>query len=400
MLDFNTLLIASIAARAGLALFYLLFSIFGAARVAFLWWLLNIVLSCAAMWLLYGKADASLPGPLLGAIIYMAFGLSNACLWSGACAYFERPIGWAEFFVAGLAPGLTYGGVSLVAPTPLHALTPVLFMLAYAVFRTALVFFVNRRPGLLPSQWVVTCTIALYALALAVSGVMVGLSLSGPLPPRPPAPEDKHYALFIDQIACTLIYLGLIAMTLEHAQARLRDSAATDPLTGLANRRGAKERSLAVIAAGRRAGRPMAVLLADIDHFKAINDRYGHETGDLVLQAFARRLDSIIQRKQDVVARWGGEEFLVILHGATGAEALQVAERVCVAMASEPVSAAKQSIDVTVSVGVASFHPGEVELEPVIGRADAALYDAKRGGRNRAILATASPAGAELSSSD
>lgn len=399
MLDFNTLLIASIAARAGLALFYLLSSIFGASRTAFIWWLLNIVLSCLALWLLYGTAAGSEPAPLLGTVIYLTFGLSNACLWSGAAAYFERPIGRLQVLLAGLAPGLTYGGLSLVAPTPHHALAPVLLLMGYTVFRTALVFFAHRPPGFSPSQWVVAGTVAVYALALASSSLLIALSLSGPLPPRAPAPEDKYYALFIDQIASTLIYLGLIAMTLEHAQGRLHDSAATDPLTGLANRRGAKERSLAVIAAGRRAGSPMAVLIADIDHFKAINDRHGHETGDLVLQAFARRLESIIQRKQDVVARWGGEEFLVILHGATGAEALQLAERLCVAMASEPVIAARQSIGVTVSVGVASFLPGEVELDAVIGRADAALYDAKRAGRNRAVLATALPAGADLSSS-
>jgi len=386
MLDIKTLLFASIAARAGFALFFLLFSMVGGARTAFLWWLLSISLSCQGLWLLYGSSANPSPEPLEGTIIYLIFGLSIACVWKGGAAYFDRRIPSAAVILTALGPATAYGGVIQLAPSEPFALVPVLLLMAFSLVRAALVFC-NRATWRSPSQWVVVAALFAYAVALASSALLLFLTLQGAdSAAAPPPPDHRQYALFVDQFSSTLIYLGLIAMTLEHAHAQLKAHAATDPLTGLANRRGAQDRSVALLGERSRGGRPMAVLLADIDHFKAINDHYGHEAGDLVLKAFARRMESVARPQRDILARWGGEEFLIILPDRGGAAALRLARRLCRAIACQPFLAGDQAIAVTVSIGVAAFRENETELSAVVSRADRALYRIKSDGRNQARL--------------
>jgi len=167
---------------------------------------------------------------------------------------------------------------------------------------------------------------------------------------------------------------------------RARRDASHDALTGLANRRAAVERLLAEIARADRNGQPLSLLMLDLDHFKAVNDRWGHSVGDLVLVETARILRSEL-RGADLGARFGGEEFLAILP-ATDAEAAQhVAERIrlrtqdCVVKAENG-----EAVRVTISIGTAA-RSGTESAGELVARADAALYLAKRGGRNRVVVA-------------
>ena len=179
---------------------------------------------------------------------------------------------------------------------------------------------------------------------------------------------------------------------------RLRDQldqslemAITDPLTGLYNRRYINSRLRQALASANNGGAPVSVLTADIDHFKSINDLYGHEAGDVVLRDFADRMQGAL-RALDLAARYGGEEFLVVMPGAGLAEARVAGERLRAIIADRPFLLEDGTdIAVTVSVGLAQAVPGET-VEGLLRRADTALYTAKHEGRNQVQAATAAAA--------
>ena len=156
----------------------------------------------------------------------------------------------------------------------------------------------------------------------------------------------------------------------------------TDPLTGLGNRRHFHERAAVEISERRRKGSELAVAMFDIDHFKRVNDSYGHATGDIVLQAVARRAKEWL-RPADFIARIGGEEFALLLPGAGAREALAIAERIRISIAETAIIAGDTAVAVTASFGVACFDHRVDTLDRAMSRADAALYVAKHSGRDR-----------------
>ncbi len=181
-----------------------------------------------------------------------------------------------------------------------------------------------------------------------------------------------------------------------------RRMANTDGLTGLYNHRHLQERLQQEIERAERYGRPLSVVMADLDHFKSFNDAFGHPRGDELLMAVARTLRHL-SRASDILARYGGEEFTLVLPETSAADALVLAERVrqCIAAldTGEMIDSASTRRDagilpvrevvrpsVTLSLGVASLSRGETK-EVLIEAADAALYDAKRAGRNRVCVA-------------
>jgi two-component system cell cycle response regulator len=163
----------------------------------------------------------------------------------------------------------------------------------------------------------------------------------------------------------------------------VRKVAATDGLTGLANRRTFEETLTREVARSARTATPLGLVMLDIDHFKKLNDTYGHRAGDLALQNVAAVLRDCA-REMDVVARYGGEELAVIIPGAGEREAAAVGERL-----REAVEALAVEPRVTASVGVASYPVAADSAEGLVRAADAAMYDAKRAGRNRMCVATA-----------
>ena len=159
----------------------------------------------------------------------------------------------------------------------------------------------------------------------------------------------------------------------------------TDALTGSLNYRGFLETADALWRAAEGSGKPLAVLALDIDFFKRYNDLYGHAEGDGALRRFAGAVRSALLHADDVLARPGGEEFIVFLPGSTLEQAMHVGERVCERVRNaDIVHAASPEGRLTVSIGVAAMQPGDAEPEEMLRRADAALYRAKSAGRNRA----------------
>ncbi|HWR78527.1 MAG TPA: EAL domain-containing protein [Thiobacillus sp.] len=189
-----------------------------------------------------------------------------------------------------------------------------------------------------------------------------------------------------------IAYMGLIADWLGNAlhQSAQKDLlqriALTDPLTGLPNRRAAEERLQKERARTPRDGHGFALALVDLDHFKMVNDRYGHAVGDEVLKAVARRFESGL-REGDWVARWGGEEFLFVLHGCTVEAAAGIMERLAGQARATPVQTGVGTISVSFSAGVAAFGANDSEILPMLEKIDHALYRAKADGRDQVRMA-------------
>jgi diguanylate cyclase (GGDEF)-like protein len=176
---------------------------------------------------------------------------------------------------------------------------------------------------------------------------------------------------------------------LRDALERLRLVATRDELTGLPNRRYMQEWVTQEISRAGRTGNSTCLTLIDLDHFKQVNDRFGHAVGDAALRILAREARTVL-READLLARWGGEEFLLVMPDATPANALLALDRLR-ARFEDPLTWAEcPQAQVRFSAGLTALRAGEV-FEIAVRRADAALYDAKRAGRNCTVLATFEP---------
>ena len=188
--------------------------------------------------------------------------------------------------------------------------------------------------------------------------------------------------------AAVLIALG-VADRLRDQRLALTDAerrAQTDPLTGVLNRRSLVERLDAACFRARARGLPVALLFIDLDHFKEINDTYGHPAGDACLNAIIDPIHAEL-RQSDVIGRYGGEEFVVILSSADMAAAQPIAERIRTGSPTCGSKASATRSSLTCSIGVASSDMLGVWGEHLIARADEAVYVAKRAGRNRVQIA-------------
>jgi diguanylate cyclase (GGDEF)-like protein len=180
------------------------------------------------------------------------------------------------------------------------------------------------------------------------------------------------------------------ALRTKIASDRLREEAATDPLTGLENRQHLGPRITELVGAARRHGRPLACLMVDLDHFKAVNDTYGHPAGDAVLAEVANRLRAA-KRVSDSLIRYGGEEFLLLAPETDAQGAVTLAEKIRSALAAAPIvheaGVAAIAISLRASVGVAVLTEEMYDGALLVAAADRALYQAKAQGRNRVVLA-------------
>jgi diguanylate cyclase (GGDEF)-like protein len=212
---------------------------------------------------------------------------------------------------------------------------------------------------------------------MLVGGAVVGVL---GVRPQPALAEDHRTAI---AAAAAMIAIAFKNMQLF---ADTRDKSVRDGLTGCFNR----SHGLAVLEAelrrSRRTRAPLSILMLDVDQFKTVNDRFGHLAGDALLHALGAQLEGML-RRTDVRCRFGGDEFLVILPETPSLGAQQVAEGLRQTLAAVRPRIPNSAAAVTVSIGIAAAVPGELDPEALIARADRALYHAKRGGRNQAVLA-------------
>src|SRR3954454_24296083 len=198
--------------------------------------------------------------------------------------------------------------------------------------------------------------------------------------------DPSVFAIRWAETVATLAVAGILVQALrnrvEELVHRLTDAARTDPLTGLSNRRAFEETMAAEVERAKRTHRPLCLLVCDLDHFKLVNDRFGHPTGDAALVRVGQLLSSS-RREIDPVSRTGGEEFAVILPETNGQEGYVVAERLREAVEDAFI---EEAIPLTMSIGVASYPNQGHEPDTLIAAADQALYAAKELGRNRTVV--------------
>ena len=250
--------------------------------------------------------------------------------------------------------------------------------LAAALLASALAWLAARR-----------LSVDLYALADAASGVEAGRPGSD-IPAMQSSREVQQLSQSLGRMTHHLLAareameekVRLRTLELEAANRALDLQARTDALTGLLNRRGFETQMAFAVALARRSSRPLSLITVDVDHFKRVNDTYGHEAGDEVLRRLARTLESRL-RGSDVVARLGGEEFVALLPDTDLNGAQSIAQALVTAMAEQqdPVVGT-----ITISAGVATMRGAEDTGAAMLRRGDAALYDAKGQGRNRVCV--------------
>jgi diguanylate cyclase (GGDEF)-like protein len=211
---------------------------------------------------------------------------------------------------------------------------------------------------------------AVGAVLLVVAMLVISFAGNAGAVLHNPTPLFMNIALVGSIVAFSL---ALMRSDLDH-----RSEAFLDSLTGMLNRHALDRRTAELTAQAQMNRQPISLILADVDHFKTVNDEHGHETGDAVLTEIARRMRGAL-RAYDLAYRLGGDEFLILVPGADLTAATEIATTVRRAISSEPVA----EVNVTMSVGVGTYSAGRFDYEKLFAEADEALYRAKRQGRNR-----------------
>jgi len=226
-------------------------------------------------------------------------------------------------------------------------------------------------------------------LPLKPGGILGAVSISIPIDLMIAQTQKTRIIIFLSAIMSIGLLMAAIyvmtlrlAVALDKAQHQLKTQALTDELTGLSNRRQVMDRLEQEFHRAVRIREPICVISLDIDHFKKINDTYGHIFGDMVLKRVAERMQNCL-RPYDTIGRVGGEEFLIVAPASPSEEAVSLAQRVISAISSELVEDNASSVIVTASAGVAVINSGDAEAEDLLRRADRSLYEAKALGRNR-----------------
>lgn len=263
----------------------------------------------------------------------------------------------AQAFFNGVAYALAYGGIAWLMWRPPHTTSQRVRWLMIITF----------------------CAASLGFLARGIASVVIPEAIPHPLAPGPLQTFSHLFGYIILLSSST----GILLMHKERADENSRQLAATDPLTGVYNRRIFVELADMAVARAQRNRAPLSLLMLDLDHFKTVNDAHGHMVGDEVLKGFVRLVQTCL-RREDMMVRFGGEEFCVLLPDATLEGALSLAERIRALVADTPIEVEDKSLRITVSFGVDCIRPGEAgTVSMLLERADAALYRAKQTGRNR-----------------
>jgi diguanylate cyclase (GGDEF)-like protein len=262
---------------------------------------------------------------------------------------------------AGLARGVT----------PMYAAVTLLIS-AYLI--------VSYREHTRASEWAAAASIMLFAVTQLIAS---GISLSQGATHDPAVFSSfLHFTYVTLPAGYMSTSILIILMMASDISAKMKEIAVRDQLTGLLNRRGFNEYGEKAFASARRTGRALSLVMTDIDRFKFINDRYGHAAGDAALAHFAA-LFAENRRREDVVARVGGEEFALLLPGTDLRDAMALADQLCSKVGSTPFDLTTVGLPMTSSFGVAAIADRDESLDDMVRRADRALYRSKRAGRNQ-----------------
>lgn len=381
-LDVNTLFLVTIYVEAMLGLLLLFAWVQNSAITAVAWWgSAHLLRACSVVLFgMYGSAPDWVSIDLSNAILFTSF----AVTWTGARVFDGRPPSYI---------GLFFGAVLWLAvcriPVVAHSMEARVLISSFIItgytWGAAYEFWRGRSEPLV-SRWP-----AIFMLFAHGSLFLLRTPLASVLPWLPDSQVYESVWLTVLSFEALLFTIAiafiLLAMAKERIEFLHKTASLVDPLTGIANRRAFLE-GAAVLARRIDADpRPAAVLLVDLDHFKSINDSFGHALGDRVLQVFAETALANVG-PYDLVGRLGGEEFALALYDVDRDRAMEIANAIRQSFEDVASEVDGHRVDATCSVGVAVSEDGPLDTSALLAQADEALYKAKERGRNRCEIAT------------
>jgi diguanylate cyclase (GGDEF)-like protein len=381
-LDVNTLFMVTIYVEAILGLLLLFVWVQNTSIYAVAWWGFAHLIRAGSVFLfgMYGSVPDLISIDLANALLFTAF----AVTWIGARVFDGRPVE-PVYLVTGAVLWLLVCRLPVVADSVAARvlltsgiITTYTWLAAYEFWRGRAEALVSRWPAI----FMLFAHGALFLLRTPLVTVL------------PWSSRNKVFnsvwltVISFEALLFTIsIAFILLAMAKERTELRHRTAAMVDPLTGIANRRAFLQDVAALAKRHMGNPRPAAVLLIDLDHFKSINDRFGHALGDRVLELFAETAQKNL-RASDLLGRLGGEEFAAVLYDATETQALDMAERLRVAFEQVTQNVEGHAICATMSVGMVHCHAPLLDVPSLLAQADQALYFAKEHGRNRVEVAS------------
>ena len=386
-LDVNTLFLITIYVEAMLGLLLLFAWVQNAGIHAVAWWGSAHLLRAASVMLfgMYGSVSEAISIDLANAVLFTAF----AVTWTGARVFDGREV-QPVYLIGGAILWLLACRAPFIAESMAARILLSSGIIAAYTWATAYEFWRGRGEPLV-SRWP-----AIFLLFAHGALFLLSTPLSQVLPWSPTNQVFDSVWLTVLSFEALLFTIALafilLAMAKERTELRHKTAALVDPLTGIANRRAFLEGAAALTPRRGSDPRPVAVLLADLDHFKSINDRFGHAVGDRVLQVFAETASAKLG-PLDLIGRLGGEEFAVVIFDigrdkAGRDEAFAVAEGIRQSFAEAAADVDGRPIGGSVSVGMVICEDGLLDIAALLAQADEALYYAKERGRNRVEVAS------------
>ncbi len=381
-LDVNTLFLVTIYVEAILGLLLLFAWIQNAQIRAVAWWGSAHLVRASSVVLfgMYGSVSDAISIDLANALLFTSFAIT----WTGARVFDGRkplpmylvagPVVW---LIVCHLPGVS-GALDLRFLLASGIITTYTWLTAYEFWR--------GRSEPLVSRWP-----AIFMLFAHGALFLLRTPLFAMLPWSPASQVLDSVWLTVLSFEALLFTISiafiLLAMAKERTEYRHKTAAMVDPLTGIANRRSFLQDGSDLMKRHSATPCPTAVLLIDLDHFKSINDRFGHAIGDRVLQVFADTAKDVV-RSTDLVGRLGGEEFAAVLYNVGREKAVAVAERLRSTFAEIATEVDGRPVNATVSIGLVINQDQPLDVPELLGQADQALYYAKERGRNRVEVAT------------
>lgn len=377
-LDVNTLFLITIYVEVILGLLLLFVWVQNTTITAVAWWGFAHLLRAISVVLfgLYGSVPDVVSIDVSNAILFTAFALT----WTGARVFDHlrpQPIllfGGAALWLVACRMPLVADSFNVRVLVSSGIITAYTWATAYEFWRGRSEPLVSRWPAI----FMLFAHGALYQLRTPFGAML----------PWSPTRNDVFESVWLTVLSFEALLFTiaiafiLLAMAKERTEQRHKTAALIDPLTGIPNRRAFLQDAEAQLKRQALNPRPLAVLLLDLDNFKSVNDRFGHATGDRVLQVFAES-SSRVMRRMDLFGRLGGEEFAALLFDVTRERAVEIAEEIRASFAVASSEVDGRPVLATVSIGMVASHDAGLDLAALLAQADHALYRAKDNGRNR-----------------
>ena len=381
-LDVNTLFMVTIYVEAILGLLLLFAWVQNTSIHAVAWWGFAHLLRAASVTLfgMYGSAPDLISIDLANALLFTAF----AVTWTGARVFDGRPVE-PVYMVTGAVIWLLVCRLPVLSDAVATRALIASGIITSYTWLTAFEFWRGRDEPLV-SRWPAIFMLFAHGALFLLRTPLVTL--------LPWSSNNRMYnsvwltVLSFEALLFTIsIAFILLAMAKERTELRHRTAAMVDPLTGISNRRAFVQDAAQLAKRHTGDPRPTAVLLIDLDHFKSINDRFGHALGDRVLEIFTETARQSV-RASDLLGRLGGEEFAAVLTDTSVDKAVTVAERIRENFAKAAQDVESRPVGATVSIGLVHYDGAVLDVPELLAQADQALYFAKERGRNRVEVAT------------